>query len=306
MLSVTASIVLASTCTLISVLAVTWWLAARWTVLPEWVVQSVRRGVFVVARLWGTAGSRRRERKGHLLAVISNTVPLRWRMSVLMAVASAVIVLMVALARVSPSESVIVVLVPLVLLYTFSIATETKRRALLNSQLLDAIFLLSGSQRAGFSLVQSLEFTARECGRPVKDILGAVVRDIKYGLDLEEALRRRSAELRSEEFELLVTALTIQRQTGGNVAEVLERIGDNIRDRRRVEAKLKAVTIQGKLTGAVVVIVPVGLLIILQAIAPEFLEPLWATSNGRALLSLAMGLQLVGALLVKRITAVRF
>ncbi len=205
-----------------------------------------------------------------------------------------------------PAEGAVAGLGIVLVLYFVRAAAGSRWRTRFNSQLIDAIFLLSGSQRAGFSLVQSLEFTARESERPMKDILLSTVRDIKYGIDLEQALYRHSSRLGSEEFDLLVTSLTIQRETGGNVAEVLERIGEGIRERRRVEAKLKASTIQGKLTGLVVVIVPLGLFVVLNAIAPEFLHPLWATAEGRGLLALAVTLQSVGALMIKHITTVRF
>jgi tight adherence protein B len=144
-----------------------------------------------------------------------------------------------------------------------------------NSGLADTITLLSNALRAGSSFLQAIEMVVRESQPPISTEFGRVIREVNLGLPLEQALANLTRRVRSDDLELMVTAISIHHQVGGNLAEILDSIAFTIRERVRIKGEIKTLTAQQRMSGYVVGFLPIGLVIAISAISPQFLDPLF-------------------------------
>jgi tight adherence protein B len=174
-----------------------------------------------------------------------------------------------------------------------------------NKQLPDTITLLSNSLRAGSSLLQSVDLVSRETLSPMGEEMGRVVREVNLGLSMEEALQNLVRRIKSDDLDLMVTAVTIQQQVGGNLAEILDTIAFTIRERVRIKGEINTLTAQGRMSGYIVALLPVGLAIVLNLINPEFMKPLYTTLIGQILVGVGGTLMLIGFFLIRKITDIK-
>ncbi len=152
---------------------------------------------------------------------------------------------------------------------------QRSRLKAFNAGLADTVVLVGNALRAGSSLLQSLELVSRESRPPISTEFGRVVREVSFGLTLEQALNNLVERVKSDDLELLATAISIQYQVGGNLSEILETIAFTIRERVRIKGEIRTLTAQQRLSGYVVGFLPVGLLVLLMVIAPKFINPLF-------------------------------
>lgn len=145
------------------------------------------------------------------------------------------------------------------------------RQNLFNQQLADVVTLMSGSLRAGYSLLQAMELVAREAPQPVASEFDRVVREVGLGLSPEEALANLVERMQSEDLELLVTAINVQREVGGNLVEVLDTISATIRDRVKLIGEVRVLTAQQQYSGYIVALLPVALALLLGIINPSYM-----------------------------------
>jgi tight adherence protein B len=180
-----------------------------------------------------------------------------------------------------------------------------------NKQLPDTITLIANALRAGSSFLQAIEMVVRESTPPVTVEFGRVVREVNLGLAFDVALENMVRRVRSDDLELMATAITIQHQVGGNLAEILDSIAFTIRERVRIKGEIRTLTAQQRLSGYVVAGMPIGLMGVLFVIAPNFMKPMF--DNPPGILGLPAGLfvlgiggffMLVGFLLIQRIVAI--
>jgi tight adherence protein B len=169
---------------------------------------------------------------------------------------------------------------------------QSKRLNAFNEHLADAVILIGSALRAGSSFLQSVELVSREMQPPVSTEFNRVVREVSIGLPLETALENMVERVRSTDLELMATAIAIQYQVGGNLAEILDTIAETIRERVRIKGEIRTLTAQQRLSGYVVGFLPVGLLGILLVIAPKFMNPMFAKPP--ELLGLPLGIFLLG------------
>jgi len=139
---------------------------------------------------------------------------------------------------------------------------RSSRMARFNDQLLDLITLMSNSLKSGYGFMQSLNLVAEEANPPASDEFGRVVRENNLGVPINDALLRLVERMDSEDLDLLVTAVLIQRETGGNLSEILDNISDTIRQRLQLKGQIDALTAQGKMGGFIISMLPVALGII--------------------------------------------
>jgi len=170
-----------------------------------------------------------------------------------------------------------------------------------NDRLADALALITGGLRAGFPFVQTLDMVRREIPGPVGREFGRTFQEIQLGTPAEEALADLAARVRSQELDLVVTAVLIQREVGGNLAEVLDNIAATIRERLQIRREIRALTAQGRLSGWIVGLLPLAVAAVLLLINPGYLYPLVSTPGGRLALVLAAGSEIAGALIIRRI-----
>ncbi len=174
-----------------------------------------------------------------------------------------------------------------------------------NKQLPDTIVLLSNSLRAGSSFLQSIELVSREGSPPMSEEMGRVVREVNLGLGMEEALSNLVRRIKSEDLDLMVTAIGIQQQVGGNLAEILDTIAFTIRERVRIKGEINTLTAQGRVSGYLVAFLPIGLGAALNAINPAFMQPLFTQTIGRILIGVGAVMMTIGFLAIRKITDIK-
>ena len=174
-----------------------------------------------------------------------------------------------------------------------------------NKQLPDTITLLSNSLRAGSSFLQSIELISREGGPPMSEEMGRVVREVNLGLGMEEALHNLVRRIKSDDLDLMVTAIGIQQQVGGNLAEILDTIAFTIRERVRIKGDINTLTAQGRVSGYLVAFLPIGLGVALNAINPAFMAPLFTETIGRILIGVGAVMMTIGFLAIRKITDIK-
>jgi tight adherence protein B len=174
-----------------------------------------------------------------------------------------------------------------------------------NKQLPDTIVLLSNSLRAGSSFLQSIELVSREGAAPMSEEMGRVVREVNLGLGMEEALNNLVRRIKSDDLDLMVTAIGIQQQVGGNLAEILDTIAFTIRERVRIKGEINTLTAQGRVSGYLVAFLPIGLGAALNAINPAFMQPLFTQTLGRILIGVGAVMMTIGFLAIRKITDIK-
>lgn len=179
------------------------------------------------------------------------------------------------------------------------------RLSAFNKQLPDTIVLLSNSLRAGSSFLQSIELVSREGNPPMSEEMGRVVREVNLGLGMEEALHNLVRRIKSDDLDLMVTAIGIQQQVGGNLAEILDTIAFTIRERVRIKGEINTLTAQGRVSGYLVAFLPIGLGAALNAINPAFMEPLFTQTIGRILIGVGAVMMTIGFFAIRKITDIK-
>jgi len=179
-----------------------------------------------------------------------------------------------------------------------------RRRAQLVAQLPDVLLVLSGSLRAGTSLQIALDIAIRETPKPLSQELGVVVREQRLGVALEDALETMAARLKLPEVELVVAAMTIARDVGGNLAETFDRLANTLRQKAQMEGKIRSLTSQGKLQGWIVGLLPVFLMLVLSKMQPDAMAPLFEPWLGWIVLGVIGVLEFIGFLMIRKIVTI--
>jgi tight adherence protein B len=182
----------------------------------------------------------------------------------------------------------------------------SQRQRALEGQLADALSLISNSLRSGYSFLQAMDLVAKEMPSPISREFEQVLRETRVNIPVEAALENLVTRARSKDLDLAVTAILTQRQTGGNLSEVLDNITSTIRERFRIGAEIRTLTASGRLSGWVVAGVPVALVVLVSSVNPEFMRPLFTHPIGWAALGVGIVMQLIGLFFISRITSVKF
>jgi tight adherence protein B len=177
-----------------------------------------------------------------------------------------------------------------------------------NKQLPDTITLIANALRAGSSFLQAIELVVRESRPPVSTEFGRVIREVNLGLPFEQALENMVRRVKSDDLELMATAISIQHTVGGNLAEILDSIAYTIRERVRIKGEIRTLTAQQRLSGYVVGFLPIGLAGFIFVAAPKFFDPMFANPPGilglpAGVIIMALGLfmMFIGFMLIRRI-----
>ena len=156
---------------------------------------------------------------------------------------------------------------------------QGKRLSAFNDQLSDTITLLANSLRSGYSFLQSMEMVARESPPPMGAEFRRVIREVGLGLSTQDALNNLVRRMPSEDLDLMITAVNIQQEVGGNLAVILDTIGHTIRERVRIKGEIRTLTAMGRVSGYLVAFLPIGIMITLNFINPEFMQPLFTETH---------------------------
>lgn len=180
-----------------------------------------------------------------------------------------------------------------------------RRRKKFTNQLGDMLTMVANALRAGFSFMQAFELISREMDAPMGREVQLVVNEVNLGNTLESALDNMQRRVASPDFELVVTAVLIQRQVGGDLASILDTISETIAERVRMRREVMALTAQGRASAMVVGLVPVALAGAMSIVNPNYLKPLIETDMGHMFVLAAIILELIGILIIRRIVDIK-
>lgn len=170
-----------------------------------------------------------------------------------------------------------------------------------NGQLSNALNGMSNALKAGFSIQQAFDTIVQEKQNPISQEFGMFLQQLRVGIQFEEALADMDRRIGSEDLTLMIQSIAIARQTGGNLTEVFDRISATIRDRLRVEGKIKSLTAQGRIQGRVVGAMPVVLGFVLYLLDPQMMLSFLRSPAGIAVMVTVVILEICGALLIRKI-----
>jgi tight adherence protein B len=179
------------------------------------------------------------------------------------------------------------------------------RRKKLNYQLPDVFDLLCQALRAGHSLAAGIQLVGQQLPDPVGIEFRRCFHEQNLGIKLEEALRNMADRVKVLDVSFFVTAVTVQRQTGGDLAEILDKISKVIRDRIKILGQVRALTAEGRMSGWVLSALPVFVFFVAKALNPEYVDILLHEPDGQALLGAAVVMQIMGMLMIKKIVNIK-
>lgn len=179
-------------------------------------------------------------------------------------------------------------------------ALQSNRLSTFNRQIPDALSLTGSALRTGYSFQRAMQVVAEEMPAPISEEFTRCLDEMNVGLPGDAALMRMVARTRSYDMELVATAVIIQMQIGGNLAEIIANIEGTIRDRVRVEAELAALTAEGKMSGVILTILPFAMAGIIYILNPKYLRPLVSEPAGIWMIVTGLCLMAIGGLAVKR------
>lgn len=178
----------------------------------------------------------------------------------------------------------------------------SKRLIQFEQQLPDTLSLWVNALRSGYSVLQAMEAISRDAPEPTKTEFRRVVQEVQLGIDVDDALAHLLERVESEDLDLVITAVNIQREVGGNLSEILETIGTTIRERIKLKGEIRVLTSQGRITGLLISLLPIGLAFLLNAINPGYMGQMFENRLcGWPMVGAALALIGIGSALIQKI-----
>jgi tight adherence protein B len=176
---------------------------------------------------------------------------------------------------------------------------EKVRLKAFDQQLPEALSMIANSLRSGYSFLQAMDVVSREMPEPVAKEFSYVLKETRVNIPLDEALANLVQRVKSADLDLVVTAVLIQRQVGGNLSEVLDKIGTTIKERIRLQGEIRTLTTQGRFSGWIVSLLPIALAVLFQMVNPGYLIPMITHPIGWMLLTIGVIMQGIGIFMIK-------
>jgi tight adherence protein B len=181
-----------------------------------------------------------------------------------------------------------------------------RRRAKFASQLGETLQMLAGGLRAGHSLLRSIDAVAQEAEAPTSEEFTRIVTETRLGRDLSESLADAALRLRSEDFDWTGQAIEIHREVGGDLADVLDHVGETIRERAEIKGQVQALSAEGKLSAYILIALPVGMFIYLSFASPSYIGTLYTGLLGWAMIIGALIQLAIGSFWLSRVVKIKF
>jgi tight adherence protein B len=201
----------------------------------------------------------------------------------------------------APIAGVIMFTVP----FAWLLHKRWKRLKTFAAQLPDALELIGRALRAGHSLAAGMHVVAEEMPSPIADEFNRVYEEQNLGIPIEDSLKNLCERVPNLDLRFFVTSVLVQRQTGGDLAEILDKIGYVIRERFRILGQVKALTAEGRLSGVILIALPFLLFLIMLHIKYDYVEKLWTHPLGVKMAMAALGMQILGALVIRKIVNIK-
>jgi tight adherence protein B len=195
---------------------------------------------------------------------------------------------------------VLIILLPSI----FYRSMRKQRLKRFEAQLPDGLAMISGAMRAGASLNIALESLVKEQPAPLSQEFELFLKEQRLGVEFEDSLKKMEKRIPIQDFSMLVTALLINREVGGNLAETMETLGETLRRKAMMEGKIESLTAQGKLQGIVMTGLPILLGVLLNFLEPEAMSKLWTTTIGYIVLAVIIMMEMLGYFMISKITSI--
>lgn len=184
-------------------------------------------------------------------------------------------------------------------------AKRRKRIAKFEEQFPEALDFISRSMRAGHGFAVGMEMLVADSPEPLSSAFRRVLNDMNLGSPLDEALAKLVASIPSLDVRFFTASVLLQQETGGNLSEILNKLSDVIRERFRLKGQVKAASAHGRITGLVLVLMPIGVAAIMSVTSPSYLALLFAEKQGKYMVVFAIVAQVVGYLCIKKIVKIK-
>ena len=181
---------------------------------------------------------------------------------------------------------------------------SSRRRNKFRGQLVDALMILSGSLKAGMSLNQALEVLVEEMPAPISDEFSLVIKENKMGISMEDCLAHLKQRIPVDDLELITVAIGIVRETGGDLTEVFDNLVFTIREKQKLTNRVRALTVQGRLQGYIMMLLPIAFTVFIYFINPNNFKILLEDKLGQTLLTWAVISEFIGIILIKKLSKV--
>lgn len=183
---------------------------------------------------------------------------------------------------------------------------QEKKKERIENQIPAALSLMRNSLEAGFSFLQSMEVISDEMDPPISEEFGRVLHELKVGKDLAIAMNNMLERIQSDEMRLVVIAVLIQREVGGNLGEIIDVILETIKDRIQIKGEIRTLTAQGRLSAVIVTLLPVFLGLIMYFMNPQYMIPFFESKVGQSAIGFAIFWDLIGIYIISRIIKIDF
>ncbi|MBI3922045.1 MAG: type II secretion system F family protein [Armatimonadetes bacterium] len=175
-----------------------------------------------------------------------------------------------------------------------------RRIRIFESQLSDSLTMIASGLKAGYGFLQGINAAAEQMPPPISEEFRRVVRSAQLGMEMRDALERMGQRVQSYDLDMAITACCVQLQTGGNLSELLETISQTIRARIKLRREISAATAQGRMSGAILVLLPVGIGVALNFINRDYASLLFTTDLGKSMIKVALGMQFTGCWIINK------
>ncbi len=181
---------------------------------------------------------------------------------------------------------------------------QQKRLQAFNNQLGDTIVLLANSLRSGYSLLQSMETVSKELQPPMSVEFTRVTREIGLGLSIPESLANLLRRIPSDDLDMMITAINIQHEVGGNLADILDTIAFTIRERVRIVGEIRSITAQQRISATILSLLPVLLGVVMYLMTPKYMSQLWSNTCGWIMLFTGGAMIVAGYVVIQKIVSI--
>lgn len=174
------------------------------------------------------------------------------------------------------------------------------------AQLGDTLIMMCNGLRSGFSFQQTMENVATDMPAPIGMEFGKVCNEIRYGATMEEALNNMVDRVKSPDLMLVVSAVLIQRTTGGNLSEILTTISQTIRDRIKIKGEISSITAQGRMSGLIIGALPICIAAVLMVVNPDYMSTFFTTGTGNIMLAVSIIMEVLGFFAIRKVVTIEY
>jgi tight adherence protein B len=180
-----------------------------------------------------------------------------------------------------------------------------KRLCAFEDQLADVLMTMSGSLKVGLTFHNSLVAIVQDGMPPASEEFERLLNEAQLGRPMEDALAAMADRIESDDLRFVLMSVGIQREVGGSLAELLQTVSETVRERQAFRRKVRALTSMGRISAYILVSLPFAIAGAISLLSPDYIEPLYATTTGRVLIAIMIGMTLVGAFFLKRIVSIK-